>query len=41
MPNGHKVSRKLKAILSADAKGYSLLMADDEVHTLSMLWNVL
>jgi hypothetical protein len=25
-----KVIRKLRAILSADVKGYSLLMADDE-----------
>jgi adenylate cyclase len=28
MPKGHKITRKLKAILSADVKGYSLLMAD-------------
>jgi adenylate cyclase len=31
------VTRKLRAILSADAKGYSLLMADDEVHTIETL----
>ena len=32
-----KVTRKLTAILSADVKGYSLLMADDEVHTIQTL----
>ena len=32
-----KVIRKLRAILSADVKGYSLLMADDEVHTIQTL----
>lgn len=32
-----KVTRKLRAILSADVKGYSLLMADDEVHTIESL----
>ena len=37
MPNEQKVTRKLKAILSADVKGYSLLMADDEVHTIQTL----
>ena len=37
MPNEEKVTRKLKAIFSADAKGYSLLMADDEVHTIQTL----
>ena len=37
MPNGNKVTRKLTAILSADVKGYSLLMADDEVHTIQTL----
>jgi adenylate cyclase len=31
------VTRKLRAILSADVKGYSLLMADDEVHTIETL----
>jgi len=29
-----KVTRKLSAIMSADVKGYSLLMSDDEVHTI-------
>ena len=37
MPNNSKVTRKLTAILSADVKGYSLLMADDEVHTIETL----
>ena len=37
MPNDKKVTRKLRAILSADVKGYSLLMADDEVHTIQTL----
>jgi adenylate cyclase len=37
MPNEQKVTRMLKAILSADVKGYSLLMADDEVHTIETL----
>lgn len=37
MPNNQKVTRKLRAILSADVKGYSLLMADDEVHTIQTL----
>ena len=32
-----KITRKLRAILSADVKGYSLLMADDEVHTIQTL----
>ncbi len=32
-----KATRKLRAILSADVKGYSLLMADDEVHTIETL----
>jgi len=32
-----KVTRKLRAILSADVKGYSLLMADDEVFTIRTL----
>jgi hypothetical protein len=32
-----KVTRKLRAILSADVTGYSLLMADDEVHTIETL----
>ena len=37
MPKEQKVARKLRAILSADVKGYSLLMADDEVHTIQTL----
>ena len=37
MPTDKKVKRKLSAILSADVKGYSLLMADDEVHTIETL----
>ena len=37
MPNEQKVIRKLKAILSADVKGYSLLMADDEAFTIQTL----
>jgi len=32
-----RVTRKLRAILSADVKGYSLLMADDEVFTIRTL----
>jgi len=32
-----KVTRKLRAILSADVKGYSLLMADDEAYTVRKL----
>ena len=32
-----KVIRKLRAILSADVKGYSLLMTDDEMHTIQTL----
>ena len=32
-----KVTRKLTAILSADVKGYSILMADDEVFTIRKL----
>ena len=37
MSNDQKVTRKLRAILSADYKGYSLLVADDEVHTIQTL----
>ncbi len=37
MPEDQKVTRKLRAILSADVKGYSILMADDEVHTIQTL----
>lgn len=32
-----KVTRKLRAILSADVKGYSLLMANDEAFTIKTL----
>ena len=32
-----RVTRKLRAILSADVKGYSLLMADDEMFTIRTL----
>ena len=37
MPNEQKVTRKLCAIMSADVKGYSILMADDEVFTIETL----
>ena len=37
MPKEQKVTRKLRAILSADVKGYSLLMADDETYTIRKL----
>ena len=37
MPTKDKVTRKLRAILSADVKGYSILMAGDEVHTIQTL----
>ncbi len=37
MPYEKKVTRKLSAILSADVKGYSLLMSDDEIHTIQTL----
>ncbi len=37
MSKGQNVTRKLRAIFSADVKGYSLLMADDEVHTIQTL----
>ena len=37
MSHEQNVTRKLRAILSADVKGYSLLMADDEVHTIETL----
>ncbi len=32
-----KVTRKLSAILSADVKGYSILMSDDDLHTIQTL----
>ena len=34
MPLEQRITRKLRAILSADVKGYSILMADDEVFTI-------
>ncbi|MCG6909149.1 MAG: hypothetical protein LJE94_03370 [Deltaproteobacteria bacterium] len=37
MPNEQNVKRKLRAILSADVKGHSLLMADNEVFTIRTL----
>ena len=37
MPAEQKATRKLSAILSADVKGYSLLMADDELFTIKKL----
>jgi len=37
MSTGQKTTRKLSAILSADVKGYSLLMAADELHTIQTL----
>lgn len=37
MSNEQKVKRILRAILSADVKGYSVLMVDDEVHTIQTL----
>jgi len=37
MPEKQKTTRKLKAMLSADVKGCSLLMADGEVFTIRTL----
>jgi hypothetical protein len=37
MPTEQKVIRKLRAILSVDVKGYSILMSDDEVATIQTL----
>ncbi len=37
MPTEEKITRKLRAILSADVKGYSILMADDEVFTIKTI----
>jgi len=37
MPKEQKVTRKLRAILSADVKGYSILMADDETFTIKTI----
>ena len=37
MPTEEKATRKLRAILYADVKGYSLLMSDDEAFTVKTL----
>ena len=37
MSNDQTVTRKLRAIMSADVKGYSILMTDDEVDTIQTL----
>jgi adenylate cyclase len=37
MPTDQKITRKLRAILSADVKGYSVLMSDDEAFTVKTL----
>ena len=37
MPEEQKAVRKRRAILSADIKGYSLLMSDDQIHTTQTL----
>jgi len=37
MPTEEKVTRKLRAIVSADVKGYSLMMSDDEAFTVKTL----
>ena len=37
MSTDQTATRKLRAILSADIKGYSLLIADDEIHTIETL----
>ena len=37
MPEEEKVTRKLRAILSADVKGYSILMSNDEAFTVKTL----
>ena len=37
MPEDKNTTRKLRAILSADVKGYSLLMADNELATITTL----
>lgn len=37
MPTEGKVTRKLRAILSADVKDYSLLRSDDEAYTIKKL----
>ena len=37
MPTEQKITRKLRAILSADVKGYPPLMANEEADTLKRL----
>lgn len=37
MSNEQKVTRKLSAIMSADVKGYSILMSEDEVFLIKKL----
>ena len=37
MPTEKRATRKLRAIFSADVKGYSILMADDEVFTIKTI----
>jgi hypothetical protein len=37
MSNEQKITRKLSAILSADVKGYSIMMSEDEVFTIKAL----
>ena len=37
MPPEQKVTRKLRAILSADVKSCSILMADDEIATIQTI----
>jgi class 3 adenylate cyclase len=34
---GKSLKRKIRAIFSADVKGYSRLMAEDEEHTVSLI----
>ena len=37
MPTEKRATRKLRAILSADVKGYSILIADDETFTIKTI----
>ena len=37
MSNEQKVTRKLSAIMSADVKGYSIMMSEDEVFMIKSL----
>ena len=37
MSNEQKIARKLSAIKSADVKGYSIMMSEDEVFTIKAL----